>query len=101
MKIREFFKNNTAKTVAILLIVAVFLGFVGFMTSQFISQKKMLREMELEKQRLSDRIDELLREQERLQSDLEYVKSPEGLLQYARDHLGYIFPGDERIGEGE
>ena len=38
-----------------------------------------------------------MREQERLQSNLEYVKSMEGLLRYARENLGYIDDGETRI----
>ncbi|MCR5808649.1 MAG: septum formation initiator family protein [Clostridiales bacterium] len=99
MKDGGFFKNGTVRTIAALLCVALFLGFVAFMTSQFLSQRRKLAELNSERQQLNDRINELLREQERLQSDLEYIKSPEGLRRYAREELGYILPGDERIYE--
>lgn len=97
MKDGTLFKSRTVRIIAIILCVLLFLGFVAFMVVQFRAQQKKLAELAQERQMLNDRIDELMREQERLTSDLEFVKSLEGLLQYARDNLGYIAPDDIRV----
>lgn len=97
MKDGSFLKNRTVRMIAIVLVILLFLGFVTFILLQFRAQQKKLAELSEERQLLNDRIDELMREQERLTSDLEFAKSLEGLLQYARDNLGYIGPDDIRI----
>lgn len=97
MKDGNLFKNRTVRLIAIGLCVLLFLGFVAFMVVQFRAQQRKLAELNEERQMLNDRIDELMREQERLTSDLEFAKSLEGLLQYARDNLGYIGPDDIRV----
>ncbi|MBO4848227.1 MAG: septum formation initiator family protein [Clostridia bacterium] len=101
MKEGRLFKEGTVRVIAIIVCVALFLGFIAFIFTQLRSQQRKLAELMQEKQRLNDELDALAREQERLQSNLEYVKSLEGLLQYARDNLGYIGPDDIREGSGE
>lgn len=93
--------KKTGKTIAIVLAVLLALGFFAFIFTQLRAQRAKLNQLNTERARLEDRIDELTREQERLQSDLEFAKSLEGLLQYARDNLGYIGPDDIRIEDGE
>ena len=78
----------------------VIIGFVLLLAKMYYAQEKKLDALEAEKQRLEDKLDELSREKERLESKLEYTNSLEGLLQYARDNLGYIFPDDVRIEDG-
>ena len=61
------------------------------------AQQEKLDELEAERQRLEDRLDELSRENEELLGRLEYTDSLEGLLEYARENLGYVFPDDTII----
>lgn len=101
MNTAAIFKNRTVRLIAVILCVLLFVGFFLFIGLQLRSQQKKLAELNAEKVELKAKLDELQREQERLQSRTEYVKSLEGLLQYARDYLGYIGPGDTRIEDGE
>ena len=94
-------RSKLTKTILIAAALLLAVGFVVFIAVQLHQQKEKLTELNQERWRLEQRIDELTREQERLQSDLEFTKSLEGLLQYARDNLGYIEPGDIRIEDGE
>ncbi|MCR5611540.1 MAG: septum formation initiator family protein [Clostridiales bacterium] len=93
--------GKTLRLIAFIAAALFFVGFVVFIAVEFHQQKEKLTELNQERWRLQERVDELTREQERLQSDIEFTKSLEGLLQYARDHLGYIEPGDTRIDDGE
>lgn len=89
------------RTVLVSAVIALILvGLIAFVVIAHREQQAKLTELNQEKWRLEERIDELTREQERLQADLEYTKSLEGLLQYARDNLGYIDPDDVRIVDG-
>ena len=101
MEYNDSQKKFTVKTVAMIAAVLLALGFLAFIFTQLRSQRIKLGELNQERARLEERIDELTREQERLQSDLEFAKSLEGLLQYARDNLGYIGPDDIRIEDGQ
>ena len=101
MEYSENRNKRAVKTAAIVLVVLLALGFLAFIFTSLHSQKMKLAELNKERARLEERIDELTREQERLQSDLEFAKSLEGLLQYARDNLGYIGPDDIRIEDGQ
>lgn len=95
-------KNVTWKQILVLSAAALlFVGFVVFFATGMKTQRDKLRDLQQERWELENKIDELTREQERLQSDLEFAKSLEGLLQYARDHLGYVEPGDIRIEDNE
>ncbi|MBO4384464.1 MAG: septum formation initiator family protein [Clostridia bacterium] len=97
-------KNTGSKSFRLvaLIVAALFVvGFIVFIAVELHQQNEKLIELNQERWRLQERVDELTREQERLQSDIEFTKSLEGLLQYARDHLGYIEPGDTRIEDGE
>lgn len=78
------------------LVVLLILALSAYIVTQYFYQQRKLEEIAMEKQQLQQKIEELTREQERLESNLEYVKSPEGLLQYARE-MGYSLPDDIRI----
>jgi cell division protein FtsB len=65
------------------------------------AQQRTLAELNEQRRELVEQVERLTREQERLQSDLEFAKSLEGLLQYARDNLGYLGPDDIRIDDGK
>ncbi len=95
-------KNVPWKNIAVLGAAALLIiGFAVFFFTGMRAQREKLRELEQQRWQLENRIDELTREQERLQSDLEFTKSLEGLLQYARDNLGYIGPDDIRIDDND
>lgn len=96
----EVFENAVNKrgvrTVLIVLICAVIVVLGWFFYKTLRDQDAKLDELIAQKQELEDRLDELSREKERLESKLEYTNSLEGLLQYARENLGYVFPDDTR-----
>lgn len=85
--------NRLALLIAVVLLFAFLIGIVFRLRYQ----RTKLRELNEQTRQLEDRVNELMREKERLQSDLEFTKSLEGLLQYARDNLGYKLPEDIRI----
>ena len=80
-------------------VVLALIGAYVFMVLH--KQQKTLAELNEQRQELQEQVEYLMREQERLQSDLEFAKSLEGLLQYARDNLGYLGPDDIRIDDGK
>ena len=89
--------NRIIRLVAVIAALAIFIGFVVFMYTQFRMQKQKLNEIMEENARLTQRLDELMRENERIEGNLEYVKSLEGLLRYARDNFGYIGKDEIRV----
>ncbi|MBR0136647.1 MAG: septum formation initiator family protein [Clostridia bacterium] len=97
MENNGFLKNKAVKLTAIVLAVLLVAGFFAFMITQLRAQQRKLDELSKEKAQLVERLAELQRDQERIESNLEYVKSLEGLLRYAREHYGYIGEGDVRI----
>lgn len=84
------------KIALIALACVVLVAFGWFFLKTLRDQDRKLDELIAQKQQLEDRLDELSREKERLESKLEYTNSLEGLLQYARENLGYVFPDDIR-----
>ena len=100
-KLGGWLRSRGVKIVAVIIVILLFLAFCAAMLFMYKDQERKLNELAAEKQRLSDKVDELSREKERLESKLEYTKSLEGLLQYARDILGYLGPDDIRIDDGK
>ncbi len=90
-------KGRRFKLAVRVICIVLVLGLAAFIATQLYFQHKKLAEIRSETARLRQQIEELTREKERLESNLEYVKSPEGLLQYAREYLGYTLPDDVRI----
>ncbi len=88
---------RVAATVTAAVVVLAFIGMLFFMLRE---QDRKLSELENRRQELEQQLDELAREKERLEGKLEYTNSIEGLIQYARDNLGYVFPDDVRIDDG-
>ena len=99
--IKKFMKTQGFRIAATVLIAAFVVGFMGMMYVTIRNQERKLDELIGQKRQLEDRLDELAREKERLEGKLEYTNSLEGLLQYARDNLGYVFPDDTRIDDGQ
>lgn len=97
MEKESIFRSRKVKIAALILVIALFLGFAFFIITQIRSQREKLAELRQEIARLEEKRSELMREQERLESNLEYVKSNEGLLRYARENLGYIGEDEIRI----
>lgn len=88
--------RRTLYTVALLLIVC----FVAAIAVTVIKQNKKLDELYSEKQRLTQRLDELKRDHERVEGLIEYAQSEEFLLRYARENLGYLYENDIRFSVG-
>gem|GEM_PF-283624 len=98
--IKRSLRSPTARLVLTILCALLVIGFMGVLYTMYREQDRKLDELEAEKALLEDRLDELSREKERLEGKLEYTNSLEGLLQYARDNLGYVFPDDTRLDDG-
>lgn len=96
----DFFKTRAGHITIIAVVILVPLCFALFTVTTIKEQKAKLLELEQERISYEERIDELSREEERILSDSEFSKSREGRLQYARDELGYMMPGDTRIKDG-
>ena len=60
----------------------------------YLSQQTTLTSIAEQKAELQLRLDAVKVEQERLERMLEYMKTDEYLMQYAREKLGYVFPDD-------
>ncbi len=88
--------RRTLFTVASLLIVC----FVAAIAVTVVKQNKKLDELYSEKQRLTERLDELKRDYERVEGLIEYSGSEEFLLRYARENLGYLYENDIRFTVG-
>ena len=66
----------------------------------YLSQQTKLGSIAEEKATLQAQVDALNVEEERLERMLEYMQSTQYLIQYAREKLGYVFPGDYKFYEG-
>ncbi len=60
----------------------------------YLSQQTTLTSIAEQKAELQLKLDAVKVEQERLERMLEYMKTDEYLMQYAREKLGYVFPDD-------
>lgn len=60
----------------------------------FVSQERKLESIRREQEALSNDYAALQVEKQRIEYMIEYAQSEEYLLQYAREKLGYIKPGD-------
>lgn len=69
-------------------LLAVALGLV------FLSQERKLEAIRQEQQALGEEYAALQAEKQRIEYMIEYAQSEEYLLQYAREKLGYVKPGD-------
>ena len=80
----------------------IILGFVlafFILGGVYLSQKTKLKSIAEEKATLQAQVDALSVEEERLERMLEYMQSTQYLIQYAREKLGYVFPGDYKFYE--
>ncbi len=60
----------------------------------YCSQDSKLKSIHAAQKELQEQIDALESEEERMEYMIEYAQSDEYLLQYAREKLGYIKPGE-------
>ena len=88
-KSKRFKKIRLAFLTGALLVAA--LGMV------FLSQERKLEVIRQEQQALSEEYAALQIEKQRIEYMIEYAQSEEYLLQYAREKLGYVKPGDVKF----
>lgn len=60
----------------------------------FLSQQTKLESIAVQKAELQSELDTLKVEQERLERMLEYMRTTDYMIQYAREKLGYVFEDD-------
>lgn len=101
METNETVKKVNYKRLAIVIAVVLLAAFLVGIVFRLRYQRAKLSELNEQTRILEDKVNELMREKERLQSNLEFTKSLEGLLQYARENLGYKLPEDIRIEDGQ
>lgn len=101
METNETVKKVNYKRLAIVIAVVLLAAFLVGIVFRLRYQRAKLAELNEQTRILEDKVNELMREKERLQSNLEFTKSLEGLLQYARENLGYKLPEDVRIEDGQ
>lgn len=101
METNETVKKVNYKRLAIVIAVVLLAAFLVGIVFRLRYQRAKLAELNEQTRILEDKVNELMREKERLQSNLEFTKSLEGLLQYARENLGYKLPEDIRIEDGQ
>lgn len=58
------------------------------------SQENKLRDIKAEQRQLEDQLNGLKVEEERVERMIEYSKTDEYLIRYAREKLGLVMPGD-------
>lgn len=91
------FKNRRFRLLCIIaasaavIIMGVFL-FFGIKT-----QRSAASELETVRQERQEQLDKLKLEYENIEARIEYVKSDEFLMRYAREHWGYMNEGDIRF----
>ncbi len=64
-------------------------------------QEDMLARQEAERARLEEQLHSLERQLELIEYKTQYVKTNEGLKQYAMDELGAVNPGDKIVDPGD
>ena len=94
-------KNKQKKRVSkrFFFLLASVAGAVALCAMLYTQEAKM-REISREKAQLTEEYEALLTEQERLEYMIEYAKSDEYRLQYAREILGYVLPNDIKFSAG-
>ena len=79
----------TPKFIVLLTVLCVI-----FACTLYISQEQKLKEIADKEAALQDEYSTLQNEEQRLQYMIEYAKSEEYLIQYAREKLGLVLPDD-------
>ena len=89
--------NDKGFSVRPLYVILFFLLVFFVLGGVYLSQRTKLRSIDAEKAILQKELDSLTVEQERLERMLEYVRTNDYLLQYAREKLGYMYPSDYKF----
>ena len=92
--VKRFFKSKRGKLITALVCIALVLAYTAAILAVLRGQERKLAEISDKNNALTEEQESLERELERLQGQLEYVNSMEGLLLYAREYLGYVDPND-------
>lgn len=90
-------KDNKLITVRPLYVILFFLLMFFVLGGVYLSQRTKLSSIADDKAVLQKELDGLTVEQERLERMLEYMQTNDYLLQYAREKLGYVYPGDYKF----
>lgn len=89
--------TNNGFSIRPLYVILFFLLVFFVLGGVYLSQRTKLRSIDDEKAALQSQLDTLTVEQERLERMLEYVRTNDYLLQYAREKLGYMYPDDYKF----
>ncbi|HWQ58870.1 MAG TPA: septum formation initiator family protein [Clostridia bacterium] len=81
--------RTTPRFVALVMLVCLVFACVVF-----VAQQQKLGEVRAQKAELDERYAALQAEEQRLEYMIEYAKSDEYRIQYAREKLGLVLPGD-------
>ena len=90
-------KKNHIVTVRPLYVILFFLLMFFVLGGVYLSQRTKLSSIADEKAVLQKQLDGLTVERDRLERMLEYMQTNDYLLQYAREKLGYVYPGDYKF----
>ena len=100
-KLSGWVRSKGFRILAISLAVIFILALAASMLYIYKDQERKFADLQQQKQQMQDKLDELSRENERLEGKLQFINSLEGLLQYARENLGYIDPSDTRYDDSD
>ena len=70
---------------------------VAFACAPYLSQEQKLKEIAEKEAALQQEYQALQNEEQRLEYMIEYAKSEEYLIQYAREKLGFVLPDDVKF----
>lgn len=91
-------RRHSVKPKFLLILSAVLIAAFCFVLN---SQEVKLREIEAEQQQLTLELNGLKIEEQRIERMIEYSHTDEYLIQYAREKLGYVMPGEILFDVGE
>ena len=95
-RLGRFLRSKGAVIIIWIVVASALFALLAGLYTMYQKQESKLNELEQQRIQLEERVDELSREKELMESKLKYISSLEGLLNYARENLGYIDPGDTR-----
>lgn len=87
-------KNNKKVKLRIFLFFVIFGFFIGSLSYNFFSNVNKIATIKKEKQRLSEKLDELMIDEEQLYSDIKKLEDPDYVARYAREKYMYSKDGE-------